>query len=100
MRFELGLEEPDPKRALQSAVTIALSYVAGGLIPLAPYMLMADAQAALRYSVLATIIALAFFGYGKGYFTGAPRFRSAIRTTIIGGLAAAVAYGIARVIRP
>jgi VIT1/CCC1 family predicted Fe2+/Mn2+ transporter len=100
MRFELGLEEPDPKRALQSAVTIALSYVAGGLIPLAPYMLMADAREALRYSVLATIVALAFFGYGKGYFTGAPRFRSAIRTTIIGGLAAAVAYGIARVIRP
>ncbi len=100
MRFELGLEEPDPKRALQSAVTIALSYVAGGLIPLAPYMLVADAPMALRYSVVATIVALAFFGYGKGYFTGAPRFRSAIRTTIIGGLAAAVAYGIARVIRP
>lgn len=100
MRFELGLEEPDPKRALQSAVTIALSYIAGGLIPLAPYMLLADAQTALRYSVLATIVALAIFGYGKGHFTGAPRFRSAIRTTIIGGLAAAVAYAIARVIRP
>jgi vacuolar iron transporter family protein len=100
MRFELGLEEPDPKRALQSAVTIALSYIAGGLIPLAPYMLVADAQTALRYSVAATILALAIFGYGKGYFTGAPRFRSAIRTTIIGGLAAAVAYGIARLIRP
>ena len=100
MRFELGLEEPDPKRAVQSATTIALSYIAGGMIPLAPYMLSADAQTALPYSVLATLIALALFGYGKGYFTGAPRFRSALRTTIIGGLAAGVAYGIARVIRP
>jgi VIT1/CCC1 family predicted Fe2+/Mn2+ transporter len=100
LRFELGLEEPDPKRAVQSATTIALSYIAGGLIPLTPYMLSADAQTALPYSILATIIALAIFGYGKGYFTGAPRLRSALRTTIIGGLAAGVAYAIARVIRP
>src|ERR1700730_9438707 len=38
MRFELGLEKPDPKRAFVSALTIALSYIAGGLIPLAPYI--------------------------------------------------------------
>jgi len=100
MRFELGLEEPDPRRALQSAVTIALSYIAGGLIPLVPYMLTANAGAALPYSVAATIVALAIFGYGKGYFTGAPKLASAFRTTVIGGLAATAAYAIARLIRP
>jgi len=100
MRFELGLEEPEPRRALQSAVTIALSYIAGGMIPLAPYIATAQAQTALQYSVGATVVALAIFGYIKGHFTGAPKLRSAVRTTIIGGLAAAVAYAIARLIRP
>jgi VIT1/CCC1 family predicted Fe2+/Mn2+ transporter len=96
MRFELGLEEPDPRRAFRSAATIAVSYVAGGLIPLAPYMFPAPAQTALEYSVAATILALATFGYIKGRFTGAPPLRSSIQTTIIGGVAAAAAYSIAK----
>ena len=70
------------------------------MIPLAPYILIAQTQTALLYSVAATVIALAIFGAGKGYFTGAPKFRSAVRTTVIGGLAAAAAYGIAKLIRP
>jgi len=100
MRFELGLEEPEPRRALQSALTIAVSYIAGGMIPLAPYMATPQAQTALQYSVGATIVALAIFGYTKGHFTGAPKLLSAVRTTIIGGLAASAAYAIARLIRP
>ncbi len=96
MRFELGLEEPDPRRALTSAATIAVSYIAGGLIPLAPYMLTSHAITALTWSVAATIVALAIFGYVKGRFTGAPPLRSAIQTTIIGGVAAAAAYTIAK----
>jgi vacuolar iron transporter family protein len=96
MRFELGLEEPDPGRALTSAVTIAVSYVAGGLIPLAPYMIATQATSALEYSVAATVVALAIFGYIKGRFTGAPPLRSSIQTTVIGGVAAAAAYGIAK----
>jgi VIT1/CCC1 family predicted Fe2+/Mn2+ transporter len=98
MRFELGLEEPDPKRALTSAATIAGSYVVGGLIPLAPYMFTPDAHTALLYSVVSTIIALAVFGYVKGHFTGAPKLRSSLRTAAIGGLAAGAAYLIARLI--
>jgi VIT1/CCC1 family predicted Fe2+/Mn2+ transporter len=98
MRFELGLEEPDPNRAFSSAMTIALSYIAGGLIPLAPYMFVARAQDALWYSVAATVVALAVFGYVKGKFTGSARMRSAVRTTVIGGLAAGAAYGIAKLI--
>jgi VIT1/CCC1 family predicted Fe2+/Mn2+ transporter len=97
MRFELGLEEPDPKRALTSALTIAASYIAGGLIPLAPYMIATQAAVALKYSVAATIVALAVFGYVKGRFTGAPPLRSSIQTTVIGGLAAGAAYGIAKI---
>ena len=96
MRFELGLEEPDPKRAVSSAVTIAASYIAGGLIPLSPYMFAPHTMTGLRFSVVATLIALAVFGYVKGRFTGAPPLRSAVRTTVIGGLAAGAAYSIAR----
>jgi vacuolar iron transporter family protein len=100
MRFELGLEKPEPKRALQSAVTIAFSYVVGGLIPLAPYMLIHDAHTALSFSVAVTLVALAAFGYVKGRFTGARPFRSALETVVIGGVAAAAAFGLARAISP
>ena len=98
MRFELGLEKPDPKRALQSALTIAGAYIAGGLIPLSPYITLASARTALWVSVIVTLIALLIFGYVKGRFTGTTPVRSAIQTMLIGGLAAAAAFAIARAI--
>ncbi len=98
MRFELGLEEPDPKRALTSAITIALSYIVGGLIPLSPYLLLAKAQTALLISVGTTLLALLIFGYVKGHFTGTQPLRSALQTALIGGLAAGAAFLIARII--
>ncbi|MCL4487476.1 MAG: VIT1/CCC1 transporter family protein [Chloroflexi bacterium] len=98
MRFELGLEKPDPKRALISAVTIAGAYIAGGFVPLGPYLALSKASAALPISVITTLIALAIFGYVKGRFTGAPPIRSGIQTVLIGGLAATAAFLIARAI--
>jgi VIT1/CCC1 family predicted Fe2+/Mn2+ transporter len=96
MRFELGLEKPDPSRAWKSALTIALAYVAGGIIPLSAYLFVGDAGSALRLSVTVTLLALAIFGGIKGKFTGVPVIRSALQTTVIGGLAAAAAFVIAR----
>ena len=96
MRFELGLEPPDPSRAWKSALTIALAYVIGGLIPLSAYLFLSDAKAALRLSVTVTLIALAVFGGIKGKFTGVPILRSALQTSVIGSLAAAAAFLIAR----
>ncbi|MBK9942062.1 MAG: VIT1/CCC1 transporter family protein [Kouleothrix sp.] len=98
MRFELGLEAPDPRRALRSALTIAGSYIGGGLIPLAPYIVFSDVQTALPASVVITLLALIIFGYIKGRFTGARPLRSAIQTALIGGIAAAAAFAIARAI--
>ena len=98
MRFELGLEEPNPKRALQSAATIAGSYIAGGFIPLAPYMVLHSARNALVWSALVTLIALGVFGYIKGRFTGSKPGRSALQTVVIGGLAAGAAFIIAKAI--
>ncbi len=98
MRFELGLEEPDPRRALRSALTIALSYIAGGLIPLSPYLLVPVARTALLISVIVTLLALLIFGYVKGHFTGTMPIRSGLQTALIGGLAAAAAFIIARLI--
>jgi VIT1/CCC1 family predicted Fe2+/Mn2+ transporter len=98
MRFELGLEPPDPRRAVNSALTIAGSYVAGGLIPLAPYILLNHPQTAFFWSVGATITALAIFGFIKGRFTGTHPGQSAMRTAVIGGLAAGAAYLIAKMI--
>lgn len=98
MRYELGLEEPDPRRALTSALTIAGAYVAGGLIPLSPYIFINGTQTALWMSVLVTLAALLLFGYVKGHFTGNRPVRSALQTMLIGGLAAAAAFAIARAI--
>ena len=98
MRFELGLEKPDAKRALRSGLTIGGAYIAGGMIPLAPYMAFASARTALAVSGGVTLAALAGFGYLKGRFTGAIAGRSALQTVLIGGLAAAAAFLIARAI--
>ncbi len=98
MRFELGLEEPDPGRAVKSALTIAASYIVGGLVPLTPYFFLPTPQLGLPYSVAATVLALLVFGYVKGRFTGMHAIQSALRTALIGGLAAAAAYGIAKAI--
>ena len=98
MRFELGLEKPEPRRALQSGATIGGAYILGGLIPLFPYMILPEAHVALLWSVGVTIIALFLFGYIKGRFTGAKPFKSAIQTCLIGSIAAGFAFLIARLI--
>lgn len=100
MRFELGLEKPNPKRALVSAATIAASYVVGGLIPLAPYIVIefmkqADISTALFFSVVLTLLALLVFGFIKGRFTGTRPLRSALQTALIGSVAAGAAFLIA-----
>jgi VIT1/CCC1 family predicted Fe2+/Mn2+ transporter len=98
MRFELGFEEPDPKRARNSAATIAVSYVLGGLVPLAPYILVAELYRALSLSVGVTLVALFVFGYVKGRMTGISPLRGGLQTVIIGGLASAAAFGLAKAI--
>lgn len=98
MRFELGLEKPDPKRALTSALTIAGAYVVGGLIPLSPYIFLPRASDALLLSVILTLIALLIFGFVKGRFTGTKPLRSALQTAFIGSVAAGAAFAIARMI--
>ncbi len=98
MKFELGLEKPEPKRAIVSALTIGAAYVAGGLVPLSPYIVLARAGTALIASVVITLITLGIFGYIKGRFTGAVPLRSAFQTVLIGGLAAGFAFLTARAI--
>jgi vacuolar iron transporter family protein len=98
MRFELGLEEPQRNRASRSALTIALSYVVGGLVPLAPYIAGYSLPTALSASIAITLVALLLFGGVKGRLTGAGAVRSAVQTVLIGGLAAAAAYLLARLL--
>ena len=98
MRFELGLEKPDPAGGQRSAMTIGASYVVGGAVPLAPYVFLSSVQQALPWSAAFTLIALGLFGYAKARFTGAEPFRSGVQTMLIGGAAAAVAFGLARLV--
>jgi len=96
MRFELGFEEPDPRRARNSAATIAISYILGGLVPLSSYMVVSDLGTALTFSCAVTLIALFIFGYVKGKLTGIAPLRGGVQTVVIGGLASAAAFGLAR----
>ncbi len=98
MRYELGLEAPDPRRALRSAAAIAISYIVGGMIPLSPYIVAHTVAQGLWISVLVTLIALFAFGYVKGRLTGIHPLRGGIRTVVIGGLAAGAAFALARAI--
>src|ERR1700689_647882 len=98
MRFELGLEPPDPARAARSAATIAASYIVGGLIPLAPYILMHAIVPALWVSIGVTLLALFVFGSIKGHYTGVKPWRAGMQTVVVAGLAAAAAFLLARLI--
>ncbi|WDL95689.1 VIT1/CCC1 transporter family protein [Alicyclobacillus sp. ALC3] len=97
MKFELGLEEPNPTRARNSSITIGLSYVVGGVIPLSPYIFLHRANEALSASVVITVVALFIFGFVKGRFTGVNPWKSAVQTAVVGGVAAAAAFGLAKV---
>ena len=96
MRYELGLEKPQENRASQSAVTIGLSYIIGGIIPLSPYFFIHDSQMALYYSIMVTMVCLFVFGFFKSKVTGQPPVSGAFKVLIIGALAAAAAFGIAK----
>ena len=96
MKYELGLDKPDPKRATKSALNIGLSYIAGGIIPLSPYFFISDSAEALKISVIATLICLFVFGYFKSKITGVNAIWGALKVTLIGAVAAAAAFGVAK----
>ncbi len=98
MRFELGMEEPDPKRAKQSAFNIGVSYVLGGFIPLLAYFFTKTPEEGLMISAVITIVALFVFGYVKTKLTGQKPLQGAFKTVLIGTLAAGAAFGIAKLI--
>ena len=96
MKYELGLKKPDPKRATKSALNIGISYIAGGIIPLSPYFFIASSSEALKISVIATLVCLFGFGYFKSKITGVNALWGAIKVTLIGAVAAAAAFGVAK----
>jgi len=98
MRFELGLERPDKNRAQQSAFIIGISYVIGGLIPLTAYFFTESARQGLIYSSIITFICLIAFGLVKSKLTDQPLFKGTVRVAMVGALAAAAAFGIAKLI--
>jgi vacuolar iron transporter family protein len=95
MKYELGLEKPDPKRALKSGLNIGLSYIVGGLVPLSPYFFVEEPTTGLKYSAIITLICLFIFGWLKSKFTGVNPWSGALRVTIIGALAAGAAFFVA-----
>ncbi len=99
MKYELGLEKPDPKRASKSAFNIGFSYIVGGMIPLSPYFFVSNGLDGLKISSIITLVCLFIFGYFKSKFTGVNKISGAFRVMMIGALAAGCAFGIARLIQ-
>lgn len=98
MKYELGLEKPDPKRATKSALNIGLSYVVGGLVPLSPYFFLSSSTDALKVSVIVTLVCLFIFGYFKSKITGINPWAGAFRVMMIGAAAAGAAFGVAKLL--
>lgn len=96
MKYELGLDKPDPKRASKSAFNIGFSYIIGGLVPLSPYFFTNDPLTGLKFSVIVTLLCLFAFGWFKSKLTGIPPFMGALRVMLIGAMAAAAAFGVAK----
>src|SRR5687768_9667560 len=97
MKYELGLDKPDPKRATKSALNIGLSYVVGGLVPLSPYFFIDTPVEALKISVIVTLICLFIFGYFKSRMTGVHPWAGALKVMLIGAVAASAAFGVAKI---
>lgn len=96
MKYELGLEKPDPKRARKSALNIGLSYIVGGLVPLSPYFFVSSPIDGLKISVIVTLLCLFGFGFFKSKMTGINPWSGAIRVLLIGAVAAGAAFGVAK----
>ena len=97
MKYELGLDKPDPRRATKSAMNIGLSYVVGGLVPLSPYFFVDEPTTGLKISAVVTLLCLFIFGWFKSKITGVHPFWGAVRVTLIGAMAAAAAFGVAKI---
>jgi len=96
MKYELGLEKPDPKRATKSALNIGISYVVGGLIPLSPYFFVTEPEEGLKISAIVTLLCLFIFGWFKSKMTGVNAWGGALRVMLIGAAAASAAFGVAK----
>lgn len=97
MKYELGLDKPDPKRATKSALNIGISYAIGGLVPLSPYFFVDSPTNGLKISASVTLVCLFVFGWLKSSITGVHPLGGALRVTLIGALAAAAAFGVAKI---
>jgi len=95
MKFELGLEEPHPDRARNSALTIGTAYFIGGLLPLSAYFVTNNPHDGLAVSIIFTTICLFVFGFFKSKVTGQPKLKGALKVTAIGLIAAAAAFIVA-----
>jgi len=98
MKYELGLDKPDPKRAGRSAFNIGISYIIGGLVPLSPYFFINESLNGLKISVAITLVCLYVFGFFKSRMTGVNPYTGGLKVMLIGAAAAAAAFGIAKLI--
>ncbi|KUJ20350.1 DUF125-domain-containing protein [Mollisia scopiformis] len=97
MQFQHCEEPPAASRALVSALTIAMGYFFGGLLPLLPYFCVGSDQVfeGLYISLAVMVVALFAFGYGKTCIVVGWREGKHIRAGCSGGIQMVFVGGIA-----
>jgi predicted membrane protein (TIGR00267 family) len=98
IRNELELSKPYKGRALNSGLTVAISYLISGFIPLFPYFFVQIPYKALLISIIVTFIALVVFGYMKAKVVKSNVWQSIFNVVLISGLAASIAFIIGKLI--
>ena len=99
MRFELGLEKPDPRaRPFERADDRALLHRRGADPARRRTSSCTRCRGRCVGSVVLTLVALFVFGYVKGRYTVKRPLRSAWQTALVGGIAAGAAFAIAKAI--
>jgi len=88
--FPDALEEP-----LENALIMGAAYVMGGLIPVAPYVVLPLSQA-MPVSVIGTLLALFAFGGLKGRVVRQPWWKSGAEMLGVAGAAALAGFLIGR----
>jgi VIT1/CCC1 family predicted Fe2+/Mn2+ transporter len=91
---ELGLSPDTGGAALGDALVVGLTYLGAAVIPLWPYAVLPLMAPALIVSLVCTLTALFVLGIAKGTVARQPRRRAGIQVLVIGGISAAVGFGI------
>lgn len=92
---ELRIGSGELETPQSNAFVMLVSYLAGGMVSIVPFIFMSIPSASLA-AIILTFVALFGVGYGKGRATGTDPLRSGMEMMLVAGAAAGLGYFIGR----